>query len=356
MKNLLIHLSILLVFITFSCSKEDVNDIPDEDSPLKITKLLPLSDNIPYQALGSGKILFERRYDDGESVFYVIDIDKRKSSGFKLKSPITQPSISPSGTQIACSLLNAEDLNPTWNIYVMDLDGSDCFPAFLSDQPASYPTWSNDGSKIIYYTSGSDGRLYMQSPVEDASDRVELTRFRDDDDPEWLINPIGGFTVAPSGELVSVSESEKLFGLIDVVPYAGKTGVSIILSPPTDHYSDIRSCWFESPVFSPDGMKIAFLEVYTNPMETSWISLGINSMDPDGSNLVQVGAIGGYQPNAQLDRYVSLCWSPDGTKILFAMPDSEETCHLYVVNLDGSGYSQITNQMDVFDSNVSWSR
>ena len=79
-------------------------------------------------------------------------------------------------------------------------------------------------------------------------------------------------------------------------------------------------------------------------------------MDPDGSNLVQVGAIGGYQPDARLDRYVSLCWSPDGTKILFAMPDSEETSHLYVVNLDGSGFSQITNQIDVFDSNVSWSR
>jgi hypothetical protein len=91
-------------------------------------------------------------------------------------------------------------------------------------------------------------------------------------------------------------------------------------------------------------------------METSWISLGINSFDPDGTNVVQVSGISGYQPDAHLSRYVLLCWSPDGTKILFAIPDGEKTCHLYVVNLDGSGYSQVTNQINVFDSNVSWSR
>lgn len=356
MRNLLIYLSLCLVFLSFCCTKEDANDIPEVDGPFKVTKLLPLSDNIPYQALGSGKILFERRYDGGESVFYVIDIDHRKSSGFKLKSPMTQPSISPSGDQIACSMLNAEDLNPTWNIYIMNVDGSDCFPVFLSDQTASYPTWNNDGSKIIYYTNGSEGSLYMQSPVENAADRVELAKFSDDDDPEWLIDPVGGFTVSPSGKLVCVSESEELFGLIGVEPNTGKAGVSIIKSPPAYPYIETRNCWFESPVFSPDGLKIAFLEVYTNPMEHSWISLGINSVDPDGSNLIPFGGIGGFQPDAQLDRYVSLCWSPDGTKILFALPDSEETCHLYVVNLDGSGYSQITNQLDVFDSNVSWSR
>jgi Tol biopolymer transport system component len=143
-------------------------------------------------------------------LFYIIYIDKGKSTGFKLKSPMTQPNISPTGTKTACSLLDSTDLKSAWNIYIMNIDGSDCFPAFLSDQWANYPTWNNDGSKIIFYTSGLDGKLYMQSPVENSSDRVELTKFHYDDDPVWSIDPLGGFTVSPAGKLVSVSASENL--------------------------------------------------------------------------------------------------------------------------------------------------
>jgi Tol biopolymer transport system component len=327
-----------------------------DENPFKITTLLPLSDNVPYQVLGSGKIVFERNYNQGKSLLYVIDIDKRRSFGFELKSLIAQPNISPDGSKIVCSLLNSADLNPAWNIYIMNIDGSDCYPAFQSDKGANYPALNYDGSKILFYTNSPDGRLYMQSLVEKSSDRVELTKFHYDDDPQSLISPSGGFTVSSEGDLAGVSNSENLSGIIGIIPYIGKAGASVLVSPLTDLGFVSPNFRVESPVFSPDGLKIAFISIYTGPLETSGMSVSIYTMDPDGTNLTAIGGMGGSQPKLRSGRYMSLCWSPDETKILFALPDGETTCHLYVVNLDGSGFNQITNQLNVFDSNVSWSR
>jgi Tol biopolymer transport system component len=352
MKNILLYWLIFLGLASIGCSKENVQDNPEEKSTFKITKLLPLSDNIPYQELGSGKIFFERTYAQGGSSFYMIDIDNKESSGFQMENKLTQPSISPDGTKIACSLLNTGDADATWSIYIMNTDGSECFPAYISDKPASFPTWNSDGSKIIFYTGGEDGRLYRQSPLENASDREELAKFSYDDDPDWLIKPVGGFSVSPSGKMISVSISDKFFGLIDLVPYSGKEGVTVMFAPSPELY--IESV--ESPVFSPDGSKIAFLSTYKDKNIPGYLALIINTMNADGSSYNPRGGMGGYEPNLDLPRYTSLCWSPDATKILFAMPDIEGTCHLYVFNLDSTGFFKVTNQLNIFDSNVSWSR
>jgi Tol biopolymer transport system component len=356
MKNILLCLMVFLAIEPISCKKENATDNPEVKSTFKITKLLPLSDNIPYEALGSGKILFERTYEQGGSSFYMIDIDNKKSSGFQMESTqMTQPSISPDGNRIACSLLKSGDVNANWNIYIMNTDGSDCFPAFVSDKQANFPTWNNDGSKIIFYTSGADGRLYMQSPVENASDREELAKFSYADDPNWLIKPVGGFTVSPTGKLVAVSTSKNLDGLIDIEPFTDKEGVDLILSPYTDLGFVSPDFRVESPVFSPDGSKIAFLSIYT-PVGSNYLSFSYDAIDPDGSNRLSLGGMGGYKPNVDLPRYASICWSPDATKVLVSIPDGEKTCHIFVITPYGSGPVQVTNQINVFDSNVSWSR
>jgi Tol biopolymer transport system component len=354
MKRSLIYL--LFLFSLIGCNKDRENNDPQDDGPFKVTVRLPLSDNIPYSELGSGKIVFERKYIEGESDFYVIDIDKRKSKGFTLESSITQPSVSPEGTKIACSLRNSSDPKSTQNIYIMNIDGSDCYPAFQSKLDAVYPTWNNDGSKIVFYTNGPDGKVYMQSPVENSSDTTELVKFHYAGDPDWGINPSGGFSMSQSGSLASVSTSENPDGVISIVPYTGKEGVKVLISPSTDLNFVSSNFRVESAVYSPDGLKIAFLDIYSNPQEPGFVSVDVNTIDPDGTNLIQLFGMGGYLLKSGSGRQVSLCWSPDGTKILFNGPDSQTGSHLFYVNTDGSGWGQITNSTSVYDGEMSWAK
>ena len=70
--------------------------------------------------------------------------------------------------------------------------------------------------------------------------------------------------------------------------------------------------------------------------------------DPDGTNLTELASVSAYKspvPYGNLHRYVSLCWSPDGTKILFTVPIEEYGCHLFLINADGSGLTQVTDNI-----------
>jgi Tol biopolymer transport system component len=339
---------VMLFLLASNCKKQD--DIPVAKDPFQVIELIPLTDKIPFQALGSGKILFDRMYDPDRSGFYIIDIDKKTTSGFRLNSLTVEPNISPDGTRLACSLLN-DDWKNSWNIYIMNLDGSDCFPSYKSYEWESYPTWTPDGSKIIYYNQGNEGPLYMQSPIENATDRVELTKFYYGDDPEWIIIPSGGFSISPAGKLICVSSSMKLMGILSIDPYKGKAGVSTILTR-----SGNQS--IESPVFSPDGSIIAFVSIETDPVNGSG-AVSVKTINPDGSNLTQLASVSTYGsvvPYTRLHRIVSLCWSPDGTKILFTAPTEEKGCHLFVINSDGTGLTQVTDNIQAYDDEVSWSR
>ncbi len=355
MNRSLICLLFLFSIALICCNKDNNNDNPQDEGPFKVTARLPLPDNIPYSELGSGKIVFERNYGQGNSDFYVIDIDNRKSMGFTLESSITQPSVSPDGKKIACSLLNSADSRSTRDVYIMNIDGSDCFPVFKSDLDAVYPMWNHDGSKIVFYTSGPDGRVYMQSPVENPADIVELLKFQYEDDPAWVLKPSGGFSISQSGKLTSVSTSENPGGVIGIEPYTGKAGVKVLISPSTDLNFVSPNFRVESAVYSPDGLKIAFLDIYTNPEETAWATVTVNTIDPDGTNLISLFSMGGSSLRTGSGRQVSLCWSPDGTKILFNGANSETSRHIIYINTDGSGWGFVTNQTGVYDGEMSWS-
>lgn len=334
-----------------SCCKNNDDDIAGKDS-FKVIAIKPLTDKIPYEELGSGKIVFDRINDPGGSGFYVIDIDQKKSTGFRLQSLTRWPYISPNGSRIACSLLNSADLNSNWNIYCLNVDGTNCIPVSHSGYER-YPTWTADGSKILFYLNNPEGPLFMLSAKENSTDRVELTKFNYEGDPAWFISPSGGFSMSPDGKLVCASNAvAETTGILKIEPYVGKSGVSTLLSQPNNQ-------WLESPVFSPDGTKIAFATLERDSLGDQQAVL-IKLMDPDGTKLTQLVRVKTF--NADISwwgyiRLVSLCWSPDGKKILFtALNKQNSGYHLMVVNADGSGLTQVTDDMNAYDYDVSWGR
>ena len=339
---------ILSAALLSACRKPTEIIIAEED-PFKIIAQTPLKDNIPYLALGSGKIVFNRIHElnSDNCGFYVIDVEKKTANGFRLNTGICTPNISPDGTKIACSLYTKES---AYDIFIMNIDGSNCYPVFQSPYQDFFPSWTPDGSKVLFYGGSMEGPVFMQSPVENATDRVELTKLYYGV-PDWFIDPTGGFSMSPGGKLVCVNHGAKPFGILSIDPYHGSSGVTLIV-PRTFPQM------YESAVFSPDGQKIAFLSV---DMDTlfGWKAIDVKTMNPDGTNISQLVRVNTYASPVQyigVHRTVSLCWSPDGTRILFTAPIEEYSCHLFLINSDGSGLTQVTDDVKAYDLDVSWSR
>jgi Tol biopolymer transport system component len=101
-----------------------------------------------------------------------------------------------------------------------------------------------------------------------------------------------------------------------------------------------KSSYNFGAVWSEDGTKVAFNSYRDGQSE-------IYVMNADGSNQTRLttSAIGSYQP----------AWSPDGTKIAFRGYDAEANADIYVVNLDGTGLTNLSNDPDDPSYTPSWS-
>src|ERR1700730_13064626 len=99
-----------------------------------------------------------------------------------------------------------------------------------------------------------------------------------------------------------------------------------------------------SPAWSPDGTQIAFWRIDNIPMSPS--NMGIFVMNADGSDQRAVAASGLDEP----------AWSPDGLKLAVADYGALGTYRIYLINVDGSNRTQITQPPASFeDHDPAWS-
>ena len=270
-------LIVVSIFCLTTCSCERIFEKKD---PFRVISLGSLTNDIPFEELGSGKIVFQRNYLLDSIEFYVIDIDQKRSWGFRLNSSIRHPSVSPDGSKIACSIYD-DEFPHTLNIHCMKTDGSSCFQIPQS-AGGDYPTWTPDGSHILYFIS--EGPLYMISATENANDRVTMVDFLDSYDPNICIHPSGGFSMSLDGQLLcsSIGGCSHSVGILKIEPQV-LNGVSILLPKPINGEP-------VSPVYSPDGMKIAFALLEYDSIEDQH-TISINTMDPDGTNITSLVSI-----------------------------------------------------------------
>jgi Tol biopolymer transport system component len=188
---------------------------------------------------------------------------------------------------------------------------------------------TNSAAKIAF-SSNRDGNFEIYVMNADGSAQTRLTN-----NAEWDVSP------AWSPDRSKIAFSSRRDGNWEIyVMNADGSGVKRLTNDPG----------FDSgPEWSPDGTKIAFA---SDRIVTPWgIRItGIYIMNTDGSNVTApFEAANYYYPD----------WSPDGQKFVFqSMRDGAEvypTHDIWVGNVNGSGFTRLTDPNDGADQYPAWS-
>lgn len=207
----------------------------------------------------------------------------------------------------------------------------------------AHPSWSPDGTKIIYdkwdydkaqadiWIMDSNGRKPLQLTTSGAKQPV----------------------FSPDGKWIAFVSTRQ-----------GKYGIWIMSHDCKVKKRLTTKITDEHPSWSPDGKKI----VYTAFSKGNY---AIWQMDKDGNNKVQISGTGehcpSYSPGGEYIAYVKdICiwkmkvggtgkellakgdenrepsWSPDGKRIVFILQKYQPICNVVVINADGTGRQQLT--------------
>ena len=247
------------------------------------------------------------------------------------------PSWSPDGKRIAFisdrdGHVHARHGWSTYEIYLMNADGSN--PQNLTNNPSSDrdPSWSPDGKRIVF-SSARDNDNPQNSEIyvmaADGSDPQRLTENIDDDrDPSW----------SPDGERIVFSASreghvENKFGITAEIYIMDADGGN------EKRLTDNRNNDWD-PVWSPDGKRIAFASDRKGDLE----DFNIYVMDADGGNQQKLTNHRTWDGSPS--------WSPDSQRIVFNS-NRDGKSEIYVMDADGGNLQNLTNHPDS-DANPAW--
>jgi dipeptidyl aminopeptidase/acylaminoacyl peptidase len=187
-------------------------------------------------------------------------------------------------------------------LYVMDAGGTNVLPITLGGENAS-PAWSPDGAWIAFVsTRRGESNIYLVKP-----DGTNLS---------CLTCELDGSEISPAWSPDSRS--------IVFAPATGPAPLTII-NVATQETRPVSSPELKSaaPFFSPDGQSIIF-ECETNICINTVYGVAVRML-PSGGGVDSQAAI-----------------SPDGSQLSF-ISDRDGNYELYVVNLDGTGLTRLTN-------------
>jgi len=240
---------------------------------------------------------------------------ERRPSGDR-PSPAASASVAsvPSGGGGAISLSGRIAFDNHEDVWTIDADGTNVIRLTDSPGPDFDPSWSPDGTRIAFRSERSgDPEIWMMDA--DGSDQHRLAAGLS---PAW----------SPDGSKIAYSSP----GTILCPPGRGLecTGLAIMNADGSGQHRVPNTVGGEYPTWSPDGKRIAFNSNMTGE-HVMYI------VDPDGSNLVDLSAVGeGWQVD----------WSPDGSSIIFASGRDQATDgydDIYVMRPDGSNIRRLTN-------------
>ena len=254
-----------------------------------------------------------------------------------------EPSWSPDGKRIA--FVSGRDGNI--QVFVMNADGSGQKRLTHSNQSDMAPVWSPDGRKIAFMCTTAKPNLVTEICIvnADGSGSRELTRPSQGDNlyPVWthdskvvvFTRPGGGYSVVG----VDVSGRQRFHminGVAEVVyPRSGGTLAYLRHSPGGGKWAlyigprriSATSGNVDTPVWSPDGKRIAFAS------RSSRSDLYVVKRDGSGERRLTSGPGNSISPR----------WSPDGKSVAFERLHGSSS-QVFTVSADGAGEKQLTHE------------
>ena len=219
------------------------------------------------------------------------------------------PALSPDGRQIAF-LTARHDPNPNfpdlkYELYAMDIDGSNLRRLTTTEAAEDHPAWSPDGNWISFDADyDSDGYYEIYQIQPDGSNPTRLTSGAYNDQfADW----------SPDGKQIAFASDRNGNWDLFVMDADGSNQQAITSSPN----------WELFPAWAPDGSRIAFNSLVPRSSNTD-----IFLINADGSGLLELTDFPGFDENP--------AWSPDGSQITFQTQRSGNF-ELYVMYPDGSG-------------------
>jgi hypothetical protein len=311
----------------------------------------PVADN------GSGRLVIQTRSGGG---IYVVNAD---GTDLRYVTHGIDPQLSPDGTKITFTRWE-----PEYELFTINVDGSDEKSWTKGWREMKSPTWSADGSKLVFSWQNG-GRLneenrsinladaarnedgvHMPSNARDVEVEDGILKFRVPADAFWSLKEINLTT----GELVDLPTDRYSYGptghptAANLLIYKGKNGIALHDletdkdQPVTQDFRD------HTPVISPVGGRVAVSYWQDGHWE-------IHTMNLDGSgrqkltetpltviaDKIQLNRemVAGKErivtPENPYWNHAAPVWSPDGSQIAF-MTDRTGKWELWLMNADGS--------------------
>lgn len=318
---------------------------PDGENQVNLTNNSDM-DLIPSLSPDGKKILFvsDRKWDpdnkeDNNWDIFVMDVDgsnvKNLTGSLKWDS---MPSWSPDGSMIVF-ISNHSNFSHIW---VMDADGS----RFLKIESVlwgpSWPSWSPDGKKILY--NSIDDRGYSLWELEIDYDMVKQILFNQT--PENF----SGESWSSTGNRIVLKPAITASSISN----PNENPLLKSVKKMTTQFTD----WDGGASYSPDGSKIAYLSSRKDVKQDVY---DLYIMNADGSNPTNITNAIAKPGGGAFNDWPS--WSPDGKKISFVSDRDgrpldfgirfKDAWQIYTMNTDGSNVTRIVNN-NLADGSPNW--